>query len=129
MPAFWTRMSTRPKRARAVSTTALLSAGLLTSMRKGMVSVILARRAAVAFPSASRASAMTSLAPSSANTSAMPAPMPRAAPMTMAVLSFRRLGMGTSQLSNLQNDPMDQKIRLSFQGHDQYHFRLDLDAG
>src|SRR5262245_62703692 len=90
MPAFCTRMSTRPKRCSVAATTAWLSVGLLTSIRKGIVSVVLAKRAAVAVPSASRASAMTTLAPSSANTSAMPAPMPRAAPMTMAVLLLRR---------------------------------------
>lgn len=95
MPAELTSTSTRPYEARAASTTASVSAREVTS--PGATT-----NAPPTFPSASATpeqacrltSLTTSFAPSAANRRAQAAPIPDAAPVTTATLSFNRSDMG-----------------------------------
>src|ERR687891_1753103 len=96
MPAFWTRMSSRPNRKRVASTRASTDSFRLTSVATNAASPCCDRRSAVARPSASRMSAMTTRAPSSIRRSAIAAPIPRAPPLTIATLPSTRPVMAVS---------------------------------
>ena len=87
VPALLTMMSSRPKRPTAWSTSALTSASTVTSARTKTARS--PRAAARASPSASRRPASTTLAPSAMNFSAIAAPMPLVAPVTIATLPSR----------------------------------------
>src|SRR6266496_1600345 len=99
-PALLTRMSMRPKRSAATSSALVSCASLVTSQ-----STPIASRPPFAMPSAAArtASSLTSesatLAPSSASACAIASPMPLAAPVTKATLSFTRSDMATLPLS------------------------------
>ncbi len=84
MPALFTRIPTAPNSRDARSMTACHCASSATSReakRAGSPS-----SAASAFPSLSRRSAITTVAPSATNRRAIEAPMPRAPPVTTATL-------------------------------------------
>ena len=92
MPALFTRMSSFPYFCTVASTTAFQSSSLVTSRRMNSA-VPLARvmSAAIFLPSSSSMSAITTVAPSLAKRRAVAAPMPEAAPLTIATLPSRRM--------------------------------------
>src|ERR1700704_2476501 len=94
MPALLTRMSSRPNAAIAFAMPASTCGSLVTSMATPTARLPDASSsfAAESAPCWFR-SAMTTLAPSSANFRAISLPMPLAAPVTTATLSLRRIGL------------------------------------
>src|SRR5271157_3911576 len=89
MPALLTRMSTPPNAATTAATPSMTAFSSVTSIATPSAWPPLARISAAVASAASLArSAIATLAPSPAKTSAMSLPMPLAAPVMMAVLSL-----------------------------------------
>src|ERR1051326_5524623 len=88
MPALLTSTSIVPNRASVAATSAATDCAEVTSVTRWIASPPAApMRDATALPSST--SATTTLAPAAASAAAISAPMPRAAPVTMATLLFR----------------------------------------
>src|SRR5882762_4189199 len=97
-PALLTSTSTRPQRLTAASTTPCICAGAAASAPKPTASAPVSRRrlAAASAPAPSRSSTARR-APSRANASAVTAPMPRAAPVTMTTRPWNRMSWSPSR--------------------------------
>src|SRR5579872_2963660 len=92
MPALFTRMSSLPYFCPVVSTTFFQSASLVTSRCiNSALPLVRVMSEATLRPSSSSVSAITTLAPSLAKRRAVAAPMPEAAPLTMATFPARRM--------------------------------------